>query len=328
VVAGLVVVLSLFVGGCGVAVPSDSAAQSASSAPSRPAAASTPMPSASPPAAASTQPLGGATQDGRPLVARINGQPIFLDVYQKQLEQTEKALADQGMLAADDAGGRQRAQLRENVLQGLIDQALIEQVAATMGITVTDEELEISLQNIATQGEGSFEQWLTANHMTMDELRIMQRAQLIASKLITAVSVSVPGTAEQVHARHIFVADRAKADSISERLRRDGADQFGDLSQRESEDASTAADGGDLGWFPIDAPMVPPVVVQVAFSLQVGEVSDPVQGEVGYHIVKVEAREADRPLSPEMLLYAQQRAFETWLAEQRAKARIERFQAE
>ncbi len=327
--AGLVVAQSLVVTGCGGAqVPSEPVEQGTSDLPTRPTVAPGPLPTTAPPATVSAQADAGPTQDARPLVARVNGEPIFLDVYQKQVEQTENALADQGLLAAGEEGGAQRAQLRENGLQGLIDQALIEQAAARMGITVTDEELESSLQSIVTQGEGSLEQWLAANHMTMEELRTMQRAQLIAARVIAAVSVSVPTTGDQAHVRHIFTTDQAKAQSIAERLSTDGAEGFAALAQQESEDASTAANGGDLGWIPNDAPMVPRVVVHTAFSLQVGEVSDPVQGEAGYHIVKLEAREAERPLSPEMLLYAQQRAFETWLAEQRAEARVEHFQAE
>ena len=285
--------------------------------------------------AAAAGPAGAPTQVGRLLVARVNDQPIFADIYQRQIEQTEKALAEQGMLAAGAAGDEQRAQVRMNVLQGLIDQALIEQAAARMGITVSDEELEQSLQSIAAQGQGSLDQWLVTNQMTMDELRAMQRAQLVAGKVIATVSASVPTVAEQTHARHIFTADQSKAQTLIQRLRdggsplvsQGGGGTFAAVAQQESEDASTAANGGDLGWFPKDAPMMPPPVVQAAFALQVGEVSDPVQSDLGYHIVKVEAREANRPLSSELLLYAQQRAFETWLAEQRAQAKIERSQA-
>jgi len=258
------------------------------------------------------------------LIARVNGQPIYLDVYQKQVEQTEKALVEQGIMAQGDVGDAQRAQLRANVLQGLIDQVLIEQAAAEMGITVDDSELEQSLSGMVAEGTGSIEQWLAANNMTMEELRAMQRAQLLASKVIAVVSAAVPTVAEQVHARHIFTVDQAKGQALLERIKR--GENFAALAQRESEDASTSANGGDLGWFPRDAPLMPLAVVQTAFALSVGEVSQLVQSEAGYHIVKVEAREENRPLAPEMLLYAQQNAFQAWLAERRARAVIEHYQ--
>ncbi len=267
-----------------------------------------------------------SSQGGRPLVARVNGQPIYLDVYQKQVEQTERALIEQGIMAQGEVGEAQRAQLRANVLQGLIDQVLIEQAAAEMGITVTDEELEQSLQSVVGEDVASLEQWLQMNNMTEEELRAMQRAQLLASKVIAVVSATVPAVAEQVHARHIFTVDRAKGQALLERLRK--GENFAALAQQESEDASTAANGGDLGWFPRDVALMPPAVVQTAFALSVGEVSQLVQSEVGYHIIKVEAREDNHPLAPEMLLYAQQNAFQAWLAGQRANAVIERYQSQ
>jgi peptidyl-prolyl cis-trans isomerase C len=334
--AGLAVVVVLFVAGCGPsAAPGSGADQSAGQlAPQLTVTTGIPtaLPTTRPaetPVDATVQPAtaiadAGAIQDGRPLIARVNGQPIFLDVYEKQVEQTEKALAEQGIVAQGAESETQRAQVRENVLNGLIEQAIIEQAAAGMGITVTDQELEQSLQAIVGQGQGSLEDWLAANAMTLEELRVMQRAQMLAGKVIAAVSASVPTAADQVHARHILSADIARAQAIAERLTE--GENFAAVAQQESEDQSTAANGGDLGWFPKDTPMMPPAVIEAAFTLQPGEISPVVQSEIGYHVIKVEAREANRPLSPEMLLYAQQRAFEVWLAQQRAQARIERYQ--
>ena len=310
--------LSVCLSGCGgAATPTLAATPPPTSAPT--VTTDTPESAATP----SNTP-GGQTEDGRRLIARVNGQPIFLDVYEKQVSQTERALAEQGILAQGAAGDAQRAQVRENVLKGLIDQALIEQAAARMGITVTADELNQSLQVFTGADGGSLDDWLAANGMTMDELVAMQSAQLLAGKVIAAVSAAVPTSAEQVHARHIFVAEAAKAQTLAERLK--AGENFAALAQQESEDTSTAANGGDLGWFPRDVPMMPPVLVETAFALQIGEVSEPVQSEAGYHIVRVDAREPSRPLSPELLLYAQQSAFEKWLAEQRSKATIERYQ--
>jgi foldase protein PrsA len=319
--------LALLVAGCGGATQPPPAAEPNSLPATMPptAAEGAPTTAAAEPVATVSS-TGGPTQDGRPLIARVNDQPIFVDTYQKQVEQTEKALTEQGIMAQGTDGEAQRTQVRENVLQGLIDQAIIEQAATQMGITVTPEELEQSLQSLVGEGQGSLEEWLAANSMTMDDLRTMQRAQLLAGKVIAAISAAVPTSAEQVHARHIFTLDAAKAQALHERLA--GGENFAALAQQESEDPSTAANGGDLGWFPRDAPMIPPALVQAAFSLQVGQISDSVQSEAGYHVVKVEAREPSRPLTPEMLLYAQQSAFEKWLAEQRRQARIERYQAQ
>ncbi len=268
---------------------------------------------------------GGATQAGRPLAARVNGQPIFLDVYQKQVAQTEQALVERGLISEGDEGQVHLVQVRQNVLNGLIEQAIIEQVAAGSGISVSDDELDATLQESIDLGQGqdSFEQWLAENDMTMEELRNTQRSQLLASKMIEHVTALVPTTAEQVHARHIRVSEQGVAQGLLDDLIT-GAN-FAALAQQASEDGSTAANGGDLGWFPRDVPLVPLLVVETAFTLSPGEISGIVQSEQGFHIIKVEAREANRPLTPEMLLYVRQRAFETWLAEQWGNANIERY---
>lgn len=327
-VAAALLLTAVCLSGCGGVTQSTLAATSAPVSPAATIVVTTDAPPATDAAtgaAMTGEATGGQTEEGRVLIARVNGQPIYLDVYEKQVAQTERALAEQGIVAQGAAGDAQRAQVRENVLQGLIDQALIEQAAARMGITVTAEELAESLQVFVGADAGSLGEWLAANNMTMDELNTMQAAQLLAGKVIAAVSAAVPTSAEQVHARHIFSADATKAQALAERLK--AGENFAALAQQESEDTSTAANGGDLGWFPRDVPMMPPVLVQTAFDLPVGQNSAPVHSEAGYHILRVDAREPSRPLAPELLLYAQQTAFEKWLAEQRAQATIERFQA-
>jgi parvulin-like peptidyl-prolyl isomerase len=255
----------------------------------------------------------------------VNGHPIFLDVYQKQVAQTEKALIDQGLILDGEEGQAQLVQVRKNVLNGLIEQAIIEQAAAAEGILVTDEELETTVQDSIAMGEGpeSFEQWLADNDLTMDSFREIQRSQLIATKMIEHITAWVPTTAEQVHARHIRTQDPTRAQALLDELKA-GAN-FASLAQQHSEDQSTAANGGDLGWFPRDVPLMPPSVAEAAFALQPGEISEVVNSEQGHHIITVEAREPNRPLTPEMLLFVQQRAFEEWLAEQWGNATVEPY---
>ncbi|HYD49610.1 MAG TPA: SurA N-terminal domain-containing protein [Terriglobales bacterium] len=105
---------------------------------------------------------------------------------------------------------------------------------------------------------------------------------------------------EQVHARHILfrtdptasAEDKAKVRQKAEAVlaqAKGGAD-FVQLAQQNSEDTSNAAQGGDLGFFPRGR-MVPEFE-QAAFGLEAGKISDLVETNFGFHIIKVEEKRA------------------------------------
>jgi peptidyl-prolyl cis-trans isomerase D len=88
-------------------------------------------------------------------------------------------------------------------------------------------------------------------------------------------------------------AIRTKALSVLERARK-GTEDFGALAKMYSEDNS-ASRGGDLGEFP-RGQMVPEFE-KAAFSLGVGAVSDLVQTQFGFHIIKVNKKQEPRERS-------------------------------
>jgi peptidyl-prolyl cis-trans isomerase D len=103
---------------------------------------------------------------------------------------------------------------------------------------------------------------------------------------------------EQVHARHILFklakdappeqveATRKKAEAARARLA-SGAD-FAALARELSDDPGSKDKGGDLGFFQ-RGQMVPPFE-QAAFSLEPGQLSEPVRTDFGFHILRVEER--------------------------------------
>ncbi len=94
-------------------------------------------------------------------------------------------------------------------------------------------------------------------------------------------------TGDQVRASHILVKTEKEAQDILAQLKKGGS--FEDLAKKFSGDSS-AAKGGDLGWFPKGA-MVPEFD-KVAFSLKQGELSGVVKTNFGYHIIKVTGKRA------------------------------------
>lgn len=84
-----------------------------------------------------------------------------------------------------------------------------------------------------------------------------------------------------------------EAQELAEQLRQPDAD-WTKLAKEHSDDTGSASRGGDLGWFdPTDSPFVEPFNVALA-ALKVGEVSDPVRTDFGYHIIEKTA-ERDSP---------------------------------
>ncbi|MEX1071178.1 MAG: peptidylprolyl isomerase [Anaerolineales bacterium] len=117
---------------------------------------------------------------------------------------------------------------------------------------------------------------------------------LLRDAISVYLSEDVTHTQEQVWARHILVADEAAAQAAIARLEA-GAD-FGALVREISEDEGTVPTGGDLGWFNFEA-MVEPFAA-AAFELQIGEISEPVQSDFGFHVIQVLGHE-ERPLNQE-----------------------------
>lgn len=112
----------------------------------------------------------------------------------------------------------------------------------------------------------------------------------------------------------------ALAQEIRQRLL-DGED-FATLAEEYSDDPGSAANGGDLGWFGEGAMVAP--FEEAAFSLQPGEISEPVQTDFGYHIIEVLEVNEERPKDPNALEQERAQAFQTWIEEQINAADVER----
>ena len=100
----------------------------------------------------------------------------------------------------------------------------------------------------------------------------------------------------------------------------EGGEDFTAVAQELSTDQSTAANGGDLGWFTREE-MVEPFA-EAAFALEPGSISDPVETEFGWHVIQVLERDPDRPLTDAQINRLQQTAEERWLEEERAKLTV------
>jgi peptidyl-prolyl cis-trans isomerase C len=138
---------------------------------------------------------------------------------------------------------------------------------------------------------------------------------------------SQPGFAfEEVHARHILVADEAVAKEIIKQLQ--GGADFAALAKEKSTDPSAQSNAGDLGYFRRE--MMVPEFAEVAFTLEPGTTSsEPVKTQFGWHVIKVEDRRQTVPSfeekEPELKEQLAREIVNALLSDVRGDAKIERF---
>ena len=129
-----------------------------------------------------------------------------------------------------------------------------------------------------------------------------------------------PKEIEQVHARHILVETEEEGDVVLAKL--EEGEDFADLAAEYSIDTGSKDKGGDLGWFARRVMVAE--FEEVAFGLEIGETSELVETEFGYHLIEVLQKEV-RELQPQLLQGFQEKTFNEWFAEQKELAEIERF---
>jgi peptidyl-prolyl cis-trans isomerase C len=129
---------------------------------------------------------------------------------------------------------------------------------------------------------------------------------------------------EEVHARHILVATKEDAEAIKAELATGKA--FEVIAAEKSTDPSAAQNGGDLGFFSRGM-MVKPFE-DAAFAMEVGAISDPVESQFGWHIIKLEEKRQSAPppfeqLAPQLQQQVMFEGFEAAMAALKVGSTIE-----
>lgn len=176
-----------------------------------------------------------------------------------------------------------------------------------------------TLQGFQDSYKANVKQLMTLG-LSEAQIRGLYESQVLRSKLFAVITADVPRTQEQVWARHILVADQATADKVRQRLL--SGEDFAKVAAEVSTDTGSKDKGGDLGWFGKGA-MVPEFEA-AALSLKVGELSEPIKTQYGYHIIQVLAH-TQVPLDASGYDTAQQTAFTDWLTKARDTYKVMTF---
>jgi len=257
--------------------------------------------------------------------------------------------------------------LQEYVLHNLVLNELAAQEAVELGISVTDDEVQTELDAYLIyydNDQAAFEEELAANGMTIDDVKQDIRDGLLRDKVKSEATKDVTSVDEEKvkayyyanqdsyyvepsrEVRHILIkpqasdtegetglteADWATALATAEQVRSElvaGGD-WTELAAQYSDDFSTKDSGGALGTIHTGEQIKE--FEDVAFSLELDEVSQPVKTVYGYEIIQVtgvtlggakDLEEVRAQIEAQLLSEAQEKAWNVWLEQKVAEANV------
>jgi peptidyl-prolyl cis-trans isomerase C len=250
-------------------------------------------------------------------VASVDGAVITKKELEREMRKTRDSYAIQGQFPDDT----QLEDLKQEVLERLIETELLWQQSVREGITVADEAVADELAEMKKQfiNEAIFNNLMENAKMTMPELLSLIKKDLaitalVKKKIADSITLSADESEEyyrnntghfedkeKIKASHLFIsleadasdADRQKAQASigSLKVRLDAGEAF-ELLAKEASDCPSAENGGDLGF--IVRGTMDDIFEETAFTMQLHEISPIVKSSSGYHIIKVTDRQQAR----------------------------------
>jgi len=262
-------------------------------------------------------------------VAAIVGQEIIL---KSEVEQYVQSYVIQNKINIT-SNPQLFNKLKRDVLDRLIEQKILLTKADEDTIVAAEREvdryLEEQMRNMIdrvgseAQLEAAFDAPIkkirrdlraeTENRLKIETLRRKKFQDLKVSRreveiFYNTYKDSLPGITETVDISHILrqvtpggsSAEAAQAKIVEIKLQLDNGADFGELAKEYSEDPATAPRGGDLGF--IKRGDLVKEFEEVAFNLEPDQVSDIVQTQFGYHIIKLIEKRGEKVHSAHILI--------------------------
>jgi len=196
------------------------------------------------------------------------------------------------------------------LLDQLITDLLLVEAAEKEGITISDEDLKGELDTFKSylETDEKYKEFLTNYGMSEEYLKESLRKEYLINHYLAIKIENLQPTDEEletlfndlrmnesVRASHILVKTEDEAKAVIDRLNK--GENFEDLAKELSTDTGSGANGGDLDYFEY-TDMVQPFS-EAAFNMEIGEISEPVQSEFGYHVIKVTDKKVDNEITLE-----------------------------
>ena len=221
--------------------------------------------------------------------------------YDALIAQAKRSFVSQGRKFPAQ-GTADFATVKGQAVTLLVQQAEREAKAGSLGIKITDKNVQARLVQIKKQyfggSESRYKKQLTAQGLTESQVKDDIKAQLIQEKIFKKVTGNVSvsdadlkkyydehqsqyGVPEQRDVAHILVKTKALADKLYKRIK--AGEDFTTLAKKYSQDPGSKKVGGKLT---ISKGQTVGPFDQTAFLLETGHISHPIKTDFGYHIIK------------------------------------------
>jgi len=247
---------------------------------------------------------GGASSADVPdgAVAVVGDKTVTKEEFDKLIEQQKKS-AEAQKQDFPEPGTAEYEALKATVVKGLVEQKEWELEGESMGVKVTDQEIETELDKLKQQyfqgDEQKYSAELAKQGLTDADVRNELRTRILTNKIYEAVTKKVTVSDADIKAyydknpsqyqqpasrdvRHVLVKNEALAQKLHDQIQ--GGADFAKLVEKYTQDTASKADGGKFTAFkgrtvaPFD---------EFVFSAKTGDLSDPIKTEFGWHIIEV-----------------------------------------
>jgi parvulin-like peptidyl-prolyl isomerase len=230
-------------------------------------------------------------------VMRVNGHFVSYSDYLFEVDAENRAYESNAKLNNQPApdfnsasGKKLEVQIKQHALTKLESDALVAQLASQKGIQVTNQQVQGPINQLYKQYGGEATLLKTLNQIygwNLSDLKGVVRKQLLAQDLQNKVT-SDPT---------LSAASKAKAESIHTQI--NGGADFSTLAKKDSQ-AQDASNGGNMGYF--TKTQVPADLYNAAEALQAGQVSNVIQDQYGFVILKVIDKKSDGSIDAQEIL--------------------------
>lgn len=295
--------------------------------------------------------LGCAEEVPEGVIAQVGVSSLSLS----QLDELKTAYEAAGRAPDRDKQPQEYESFEQGLVEYLVTLEILRQKAAAFDVTVTEGDVRDKLEQIGQMFQGDddrFETALERQGLTLEQLTQSIRESLLLDEMKAAVTDDVAVGEEDAQAyyeahkaefveqesrevRHILIspfrttedgvvgttASQAQwdaAEAEAERVRgeiQNGGD-FVSMVEKYSDDSMTNRSGGELG--AITRGMLVPAFEDVVFSQSIGDLSQPVRTQYGYHLIEVTDITPEQELSYDQVMETvksellEQRREETW----------------